>query len=426
MHKSPGAAGRGETTMEEPGLPVKSRTALLSLSVCLTAGLLAGCGARSAGDAGGSERGSTTSWEAFTAEQESDETAAGNSAGEADDLSGGSSTDEAETSEESYVRTVTDAGEDDAAHPLDVAIAAGEEGNDYPEITMDLSALQEENADVIAAVNIPAVSIAYPVMWVEYENQFYLEHDAEGKKSEAGCIELDGWNDSDLTDVSSILYGHNMKDQTMFGSLKKLLQDETLAKEKPYVYIYSGDTVKAYRIFAWNVTTDTDPAYNLAELEYPSDEEELAASGAAVGDAAAYEELGELLGWDEEDNAAEAAEPSDQGSTEDPAAGEDTEEQTDEADSAADAGETNPLLGTSSAYDELRKPYSREEAQALCNSWYDSYVDQALEDSVYTPDEEPDFTKRPRLLMLATCYGEAHGHDRFLVHCVLEKEFSRE
>lgn len=398
---------------------IKHTVAFITMTAIAAASLLAGCSSREEGTAGyGNPDGSgTASWEAFSAQTESEKVSA-----DADTV--GSETDASgpvpDSEQAVYVRTITDAGEDDAEHPLDVAIEKGTAGKDYPEISEDLTALSEENQDVLAILKIPAVGLEYPVMWFEYENQYYLEHDIDGNESESGCIELDGWNASDLTDVSSILYGHNMRDLSMFGSLKRMLGDETLALKEPYVYLYTAEgRVLAYRIFAYNVTTDTDPAYELPELEYPVNEETAAAAGAASGDAASYRKLGELLGWemqDEEDTT---------GDTE-PATGDSDSSDEQEMNPTEAAGEeAGASEGTegSDGEDRLTELYAAADAQEGFNQWYDEYVDKARQDSAFAPEETPDFSKRPRLLMLATCYGAQHSNNRFLVHCVLEKEF---
>ena len=51
-------------------------------------------------------------------------------------------------------------------------------------------------------------------------------------------------NSSSFSDGNTIIYGHNMKNGSMFGSLKKLLNDETLYDKDPYIYVYfKGDKI---------------------------------------------------------------------------------------------------------------------------------------------------------------------------------------
>ena len=113
---------------------------------------------------------------------------------------------------------------------------------------IDLNALQEVNEDVMGWILIPGTSVSYPLMDGD-DNLFYLEHTWDKNSNSVGSIFLEENCSSDLDDFNTIIYGHNMKDKSMFGSLK-LYKDEEFWKSAPYVYIVTEDGVLRYDVFA--------------------------------------------------------------------------------------------------------------------------------------------------------------------------------
>lgn len=109
----------------------------------------------------------------------------------------------------------------------EAAGAAGEEAAKVKtiraEYVVDIKGLKEENEDVTAYLNIPDTKISYPVMESE-EVAYYLNHDFFNKKSIYGCIFKD--TSSDGNEHVTLLHGHNMKNKTMFGSLKYYLDKD--------------------------------------------------------------------------------------------------------------------------------------------------------------------------------------------------------
>ena len=64
---------------------------------------------------------------------------------------------------------------------------------------------------------------------------------------------MDYRNNEDFSDKFTFVYGHNMKDGSMFGSLKKFYQDNTLCDQNPYVYIYTRNSIRKYKIFSYAI-----------------------------------------------------------------------------------------------------------------------------------------------------------------------------
>ena len=137
------------------------------------------------------------------------------------------------------------------------------------EFTVDFSGLKELNPDCIGWIRFENIDISYPIMQGE-DNEYYLKHTFEGQAVTAASIFMDANNHADFSDQNTFIYGHNMKDKTMFGKLNNY-KDEEFYKENPYFYIYTPDgKVRMYKVFAASVVKDTSDAYNLT---YNSDEE---------------------------------------------------------------------------------------------------------------------------------------------------------
>lgn len=96
------------------------------------------------------------------------------------------------------------------------------------------------NPDFVGILDVPALGIRYPVVQGN-DNEEYLHMTFEGKSNPAGCIFLDYENEPDMSDDNTFIYGHNMKDGSMFGSLKKLKTKDWTDKDvRAYFYTDSG------------------------------------------------------------------------------------------------------------------------------------------------------------------------------------------
>ena len=133
----------------------------------------------------------------------------------------------------------------------------------YPDMEVDIEKLKEKNPDITAWIYIPCLDISYPVV-KEKEIDEYLHKTIEGKESYAGSLFEDVLSDENFCGMHDMIFGHNMKDGSMFGSLKKVYSPENsnLLKDDPYVYIYTGDTIFRYEAFAYEITTAGSEAYS--------------------------------------------------------------------------------------------------------------------------------------------------------------------
>lgn len=115
---------------------------------------------------------------------------------------------------------------------------------------IDFAGLKEKNEDVVAWLQIPAMEIInYPVV-LGQDNAFYANHSWEGEENEGGAIFLDFRNKGDFSQVHNILYGHAMKDGTMFHDLGEWEKDSVYGSADRTVLLYLPGETRVYDIFA--------------------------------------------------------------------------------------------------------------------------------------------------------------------------------
>lgn len=98
--------------------------------------------------------------------------------------------------------------------------------------------LYEQNDDLIGWIKVNE-KIDYPMLWLEGDNNFYMTHDFDGEKSEAGWIFLDKRNTPEMTDDHMLIYGHNMRNGSMFGLLDEYRYLDHIRKN-PIIEIQSA------------------------------------------------------------------------------------------------------------------------------------------------------------------------------------------
>ena len=127
---------------------------------------------------------------------------------------------------------------------------------------VDFDSLLAINDDVVGWIRFdePAV-ISYPVVRGK-DNDKYLDTSLEGKYLAAGTIFMDYQNDDDFRDDNTVIYGHNMKNGSMFGQLRKFRNAE-FSNNNPYFYIYTVDGRElTYQIFAVKVVSAVSSTYD--------------------------------------------------------------------------------------------------------------------------------------------------------------------
>jgi len=117
---------------------------------------------------------------------------------------------------------------------------------EYFTIQPDFTILHAENEDVFAYISVPGTKVDYPILANEIED-YYLDYNIDHTKGYPGCLYIQNCNSKTLDDRFVIVYGHNMRDGTMFGSLQSY-NDVAFLEEHPYFFVYQENRVMAYEI----------------------------------------------------------------------------------------------------------------------------------------------------------------------------------
>lgn len=119
-----------------------------------------------------------------------------------------------------------------------------------PDNPIDFKTLKEKNPDIYAWIKVPGTKVDYPVLRSnDKPEDFYLNHDENGKYKFAGSIYSQMYNTDDFTDPITILYGHNMNNGSMFASLHSF-RKASFFKENQYIYIYTPGHILTYTIYS--------------------------------------------------------------------------------------------------------------------------------------------------------------------------------
>lgn len=136
--------------------------------------------------------------------------------------------------------------------------------------TVDFPALLQKNPDTAAWIRFDEPSVInYPVVYCG-DNETYLTKTFEDNDNKLGALFIDAENKADMTDRNTIIYGHNMKNKTMFAELMEY-KEKSYWSEHPYFYIYTPDGKETkYQIYAAGVV---DAAAENYQTAFASDEE---------------------------------------------------------------------------------------------------------------------------------------------------------
>jgi len=123
------------------------------------------------------------------------------------------------------------------------------------------------NNNIVGWISTDGTKLNNPILQAE-NNDFYLDHNFKDRESRAGSVFMDYRNDVHDINRNTILYGHAMKNSTMFGSLKNYLNQQ-YADEHPIIYLdtlYEGYDVEVFA--AYETTID----FYYIETEFKSND----------------------------------------------------------------------------------------------------------------------------------------------------------
>lgn len=155
---------------------------------------------------------------------------------------------------------------------------AEEAPREDPWAEIDLAALREVNSEVAGWIAIPGTEVSYPLLRSR-DNETYLTRSWDGSATSAGSIFLDCRAAWDPRGFNTIVYGHNMRNGTMFGSLRNYRRDGYW-QEHPAVVLIDDEGTHYYDIFAAWEPRVTDAAF---QLDFTSAEDRRAFLDTALG-----------------------------------------------------------------------------------------------------------------------------------------------
>lgn len=136
------------------------------------------------------------------------------------------------------------------------------------DVKIEFEELKKVNEEIVGWIrfdDIKQIPINYPILY-SGDSEKYLRSDIYGEYQIAGCIFLEGLNQPNFSDLYNIIYGHNMRDESMFGSLKKY-KEEGFYEQNPYFTVYTEERAYRYQIFSWFEAKNRGQVYQIGYQE---------------------------------------------------------------------------------------------------------------------------------------------------------------
>ena len=128
-------------------------------------------------------------------------------------------------------------------------------------LDIDFDALKAINPDIVGWLYIDVEDISYPIVRAD-DNDYYLHRTFEKTENFAGSIFMECKNSGDFSDRNTILYGHNMKDGSMFGKLSSLYDFQDYLIDDSF-WVITPDAAYRYKLFNLERTVSDGDVYTL-------------------------------------------------------------------------------------------------------------------------------------------------------------------
>ncbi|WP_421444265.1 class B sortase [Streptococcus suis] len=120
----------------------------------------------------------------------------------------------------------------------------------------NLEQMFQKNSDAYAWIRVEGTKINYPVLQHPTDDAYYLTHDAEGNETQYGAIFTEKVNQPSFEDPVTIIYGHAMRDDSMFGSLDYLAEPSTFESIQTVTITKDGKDFLYQIVAAYSFTDD--------------------------------------------------------------------------------------------------------------------------------------------------------------------------
>ena len=148
---------------------------------------------------------------------------------------------------------------------------------------MDFDGLNELNPDIVGWIYFENGDISYPILY-SGDNETYLYTAVDKTPLRSGSIFMEQYNHPDFQDSHTIIYGHNMKDLSMFGKLKFYRTKEDYYETHKYFQIITTDRYDRYYIKEYKEVASSDPIYEMTEEKKKASPETIVLSTCTSGE----------------------------------------------------------------------------------------------------------------------------------------------
>ena len=171
-----------------------------------------------------------------------------------------------------YVKEAKNDIKKDKVGVIEIVKLSGNDSKDVPEwakyVSVDAKSMNLEFPEAVGWLYFEDGTISYPIMH-SGNNDKYMRTAYNGKKSVGGAIFMDGADRRDFSDGHMLIYGHNMKDRSMFGNLRKYRKEE-YCLEHMYFQVITPSGKDRYQIFSANTIGENENVYTVLREQDPN------------------------------------------------------------------------------------------------------------------------------------------------------------
>lgn len=160
---------------------------------------------------------------------------------------------------------VTQTSDTDSISKQETESDAKQLPNETAPIEVDFEVLLEKNEDIIGWLYSEDTPINLPVVQ-STDNDYYLRRLVDGTWNSSGTLFADYRNAGDFTDSNTVIYGHNMKNKEMFGTLP-YYKEQSYFEEHPAMWLLTPNGDYKIELLAGYVTPTTSDVYSFDQSE---------------------------------------------------------------------------------------------------------------------------------------------------------------
>lgn len=138
----------------------------------------------------------------------------------------------------------------DTIDNISKSIRVDENIDNAQKYNIDFEKLKQTNSETVAWLKVNGTDIEYPVVKTT-NNDYYLTHSFDKSYNSAGWVFMDYKDKFNGTDNNMVIYAHNRKDGSMFGTLKNVLTEDWQKTQENFIIPFITENEKAeYQVFS--------------------------------------------------------------------------------------------------------------------------------------------------------------------------------